>query len=58
MVHQLFYGDSIGRILLKGLIEEVPCLLADVDVGGDGDLFFDYFDEFFLLADLEWVLPH
>ena len=56
MVDQQLDVDAVVGVLLQTLIKEIPGFARDVDVGRDGNLILDNFDEFLLLVDLEGIL--
>jgi hypothetical protein len=58
MVDQLLYGHSVIWILLETFVEEVSRLLADIDVGGNGNLLLDYLYQLFLFAYFEGIFAH
>jgi hypothetical protein len=58
VVDQLLDSHTISWVFLQCFVEKVPCLLADVDIGWNGNLILDYLDQFLLLADLEGILSH
>ena len=58
MVDQLLYGRSVVWVLLETLVQEIPNLSRDKEVGWDFDLVLDDFDEFFLSGDLEGIFAN
>jgi hypothetical protein len=58
VVHQLLDIGAFVGVLLQALIQEIPHLWRDSQVGGDFDLILNYLDEFLLAGDLEGILAY